>query len=213
MKDLTKEEISGAVKTVVATISELIESKAFNAQHFTDLMKPLSRNYRFDIEDYISYGNQSEVAEYCFDQLTDSEKNNILGNHGFASRYSIEEELEDETRQELGAKNLMEEDVDELLAQLKRKYDYLPNLEKALGTKLVAEVRGEKDPTPPLDQKNYDPNCYCSRVVNIEPYEIESCCERKGLKAEAQWVGSNHEGNFVRMTCICGKVSRSYLED
>jgi len=211
MNEVTKGEIKIKAESLASELKLYLTDKSTTYADYRDIIKPLLDNYRFNVIDYID--SEAEVAEHCFEYLSDYDKNNILSEQGYVSRYQLEEEIEDEIRKDMEAKDLNELQVNELLAQLKVKYDLIQTLEKALGARMVADLRGLPDPDPRPDHKNYDKNCYCSKVIGNEAYEIEGCCERLGIKANEQWVANNHEGDFVVMACDCGKLSKPYLKD
>jgi len=151
-------------------------------------------------------------------KMTDSDErilNEFFGaiKYDDLERYLVAWDFYPEDEYNMPPKTLDEESCSELLGLLRRKYQGIVALEKALGARMVADLRGLPDPDPRPDHKNYDKNCYCSKVVGNEAYEIEGCCERLGIKANEQWVANNHEGDFVVMACDCGKISKPYLKD
>ena len=194
MREFTEEEI----KALLPMIEEVIRSKEFKAYALNDIMSAINRTRLFDAKEYLDHSDRDDVFEDYVSDMNSWEMGKFMSSYGFIHESDVEEPYQ--------AANLMEEQVDELLGQLKRKFDYLPNLEKALGSELVADLRGFPDHKPQPDTTNYNPNCYCSKVVDLEGYEIISCCERSGHTAHEQWLGNNHEGDFVCMTCTCGKT-------
>ena len=134
MRELSKDEI----KALLPIIRDVIESDAFNHDHFNDVIGNIKNSVFFRIEEHIGHGDHNDIIEECMEGMSSYEMGLFMCSYSLM--YRSDEEIP------YKAENLMEEQVDELLAQVKIKYDFLPNLEKALGTKLVAEVRGEEDP-------------------------------------------------------------------
>jgi len=202
-KELTKEELELKTKaqSLTSALKVLLNDSLMSYGSYRELITPLLNNYRFDITNHIS----------------DYDTNRIMTEKGYASRYQLEEEIEEEMRKDMEAKDLNEVFVNELLAQVKTKYDYLPHLEKALGAKLVAEVRGEEyvgdELTAEETVNDANPNCYCSKVVDAEAYEIDECCRMNAKQSSQQWVGHNSKGEFYVETCSCGMISKPYLAD
>lgn len=201
MKEYSEKEI----EDLIPMIKEILKSKEFKWRHFNSIMPIINNLSFFDPKNFLDSSSTKDIFEDYMEQMSSWEKNQFMHEHDFMYASDYDEPYT--------PSNLMEEQVDELLAQIKAKYDYLPHLEKALGTKLVAEVRGFPDPEPQPDLTNENPNCYCSKVIDLESYEIEGCCERNGKKSDEQWLAANHEGDFFCTTCDCGKVSKPYLKN
>jgi hypothetical protein len=201
MREFTKPEIEG----LLPVIQDVIKSKEFKVENLWYLMRTIEGSRLFDAKDYLNSSDYKDIAEDYFCDMGPWEKSNFMNEHGFI--------YESDAGEPYQAENLMEEQVDELLAQLKNKFEYLPDLERVLGARLVAELRGLPDPDPQPDTTNYNTGCHCSKVIDLEPYEIEYCCRMNGRKAHEQWLGNNHEGDFVCMTCTCGKISNPYLKE
>ena len=130
-------------------------------------------------------------------------------------RYMAEWDFYPENEYNLPPKNLDEESCNDLLGMLKLKYNGIVALEKALGAELVAELRGLEYDDGEIAQEemvNENDNCYCSKIVDLEPYEIQGCCARRGEVPVKQWVGQNSHGDFYVATCSCGKISKPILK-
>jgi len=203
MKDYTEEEITGLLPVIVGVIN----SKAFKGQDLHMLMLHIEGSPLFRGIDYLDTNDREDVFEDYMDSMSSWEMRDFMRDYGFIFECDMEEPY--------SASNLMEEQVDELLAQIKLKYDYLPNLERVLGAKLVAEVRGVEYHDNVLEEgdtiNDLDRECQCYSVVYNQPEDIIDCALNYGKDCHPQWIGSNTKGNFFVMTCECGKISTPTL--
>tara|TARA_R110000868_G_scaffold76573_3_gene220135 strand:- start:15744 stop:16349 length:606 start_codon:yes stop_codon:yes gene_type:complete len=201
MKQYTEEEINN----LLPTIHEVIKSKAFNSRNLNEIMGSIEESRLFRIQDYLDNDDRDEMFDDYIYSMGSYDMNKFMREYGFRFECDIEKPYQ--------ASNLMEEQVDELLAKLKLKFDYLPNLENALGKKLVAELREwEEYESRIIDNTNIDEDCICTNIVDNEDYEIEGCAKHNNLKSDYQWIGGNRVGNFYQTVCECGKVSKPFYK-
>lgn len=195
------------INDLIPKIKNVLRSDNFTWRHFNDIMSTIANMSFFNASNFLDSYDTREIFEDYYYEMHSWERNQFMNENGLMYESDMEEPYKPD--------NLNEEQVDELLAQIKVKYDSIQSLERFLGEKVVAQLRGVEYYDNALTEEEMvndsDRRCMCPKVIDNQPEDIDDCATSQGKKCDAQWVGSNSHGEFYVNTCECGKISAPYL--